>query len=322
MLSEVLSVNRLGASRSVRTDAGPRFHQVFPGEPVAGFHVVLDGSVWVRLDPPPADGATGGWHRLDPGDAVLLPHGAGHVLAAPDPAPPAGALAATTVVEAAPTPLLLCGAHGLDAAGAHPLLVDLPDLLVVRAAEASDSLRSALDLLAVEVRSEPVGSSAARGALVDLVLVLLLRDRVERGVADRSGFGAALADPSLGPALRAIHADPARPWTVQALARVAGTSRSVFALRFHRLVGDPPQAYLTGWRLGVAARRLQAGDAPLGAVARSVGYTEPAFSRAFQRAYGVRPGRWRQRSRDAAAAASAQRTTAAPLADVPPPRVS
>ena len=301
VLSDVLTATRSGASHSVRTTPGPRFAVSFPTERVAGFHVVLAGQASVRLDEPPAGEAEDGWHVLHAGDVVLLPHGAAHVLASE---PGVAPVPLDHVGPALPQegPLLLCGTHDLDASGSHPLLAGLPDLLVVRAEEGGASLRTALELLAGEVRSEPVGAPVARAALVDLVLVLLLRAQVASGAACRSGFGAALADAHLGPALRAVHADPGRAWTVAALAREATLSRSAFAERFRALVGEPPQAYVTRWRLDVAARLLRSSDAPLVTVARQVGYASPfAFSRAFTRAHGTAPGRYRRAPLTAAA---------------------
>nr|PZN46239.1 MAG: hypothetical protein DIU60_07610 [Actinomycetota bacterium] len=101
-------------------------------------------------------------------------------------------------------------------------------------------------------------------------------------------------DPQVSAALRAIHGDPARPWTVEGLGRRAGLSRAAFARRFTRLVGRPPLAYLTWWRLTLAARLLRGGDAPVHTVARQVGYASPyAFTHAFKRQYGVPPGAYR-----------------------------
>ncbi len=92
-----------------------------------------------------------------------------------------------------------------------------------------------------------------------------------------------------------IHAEPARPWTVEELGMRGGLSRSVFAQRFTTLVGESPLAYLTWWRMTIAGRLLRESDAPLSAVAQRVGYSsEFAFAKAFKRAYGLAPGRYRR----------------------------
>lgn len=104
-------------------------------------------------------------------------------------------------------------------------------------------------------------------------------------------------DPRVGAALRAIHDNPQRPWTVQQLSETAGLSRTAFSRRFTAAVGRPPMSYLISWRLNRGAQLLRGTDAPLASIARQVGYaTEFAFAGAFRREYGVPPGRFRLRS--------------------------
>ncbi|MEU7898909.1 AraC family transcriptional regulator [Nonomuraea sp. NPDC049152] len=108
-------------------------------------------------------------------------------------------------------------------------------------------------------------------------------------------------DPVIGRALRLIHDDPAHPWTVASLADKAGVSRSRFAQRFAELVGQPPMAYLTDWRICQAADLLARTDGTVDAVARQVGYSNAyALSVAFKRTLGVRPSEHRARSRPTA----------------------
>jgi AraC-like DNA-binding protein len=93
-----------------------------------------------------------------------------------------------------------------------------------------------------------------------------------------------------------LHDDPARPWTVAALAAAVGVSRAALARRFTTLVGEPPMVYLTGWRLALAADLLREPDATVAAVARRVGYGSPfALSAAFKRVRGVSPQQHRRR---------------------------
>ena len=104
------------------------------------------------------------------------------------------------------------------------------------------------------------------------------------------GWYAASADPVVGPALRLLHHEPARPWTVAALAAETGVSRAALARRFTELVGEPPMAFLAGWRLALAADLLRDPQTTLTAVARQVGYGSPyALSTAFRRVRGVSP---------------------------------
>jgi AraC-like DNA-binding protein len=92
-----------------------------------------------------------------------------------------------------------------------------------------------------------------------------------------------------------MHERPAHAWTLEELARVAGTSRSVLAERFQHMVGTSPMQYLTQWRMVLAANLLARSNAPLARIAEDVGYqTDTAFSRAFRREYGEPPAAWRR----------------------------
>ncbi len=96
-------------------------------------------------------------------------------------------------------------------------------------------------------------------------------------------------------ALRALHDDPARAWTVEELGALSGLSRAPFARRFTTLVGRAPLAYLTWWRMTTAGRLLRSADVPLRVVAQRSGYSsEFAFAKAFKREYGMAPGRYRE----------------------------
>lgn len=103
-----------------------------------------------------------------------------------------------------------------------------------------------------------------------------------------------LSDPVTAAALRALRSDPAAPWTNDRLAAAAGVSRATPARRFSALVGRAPMAYLTWWRLTLAATRLRDTDALLAAVVRGAGYSSPyALSHAFSGEFGVTPGKYR-----------------------------
>ena len=134
--------------------------------------------------------------------------------------------------------------------------------------------------------------------LLDLLLIAVLRAWFDRPEADPPGWFAAQADPVVGPALRLLQHHPEQPWTVAGLAVAAGTSRATFARRFHDLVGTPPMAFLTEWRLALAADLLLEPGNTVAAVARQVGYSTPfALSTAFTRARGISPREHRSRAR-------------------------
>ncbi|WP_030157315.1 AraC family transcriptional regulator [Glycomyces sp. NRRL B-16210] len=243
---------------------------------------------------------------LAEGDAVVVPRGAEHTVADAPGTPPGPPCAgeggpAGTVIRSddpAASHVLLCVAYELAPGRTHPLIGSLPEFVHVRSdPRARPELAGAIAMLDNELRAERSGGDTLVRALLDAVLMYLLRATLDPGTRD-CGFGgwaAALADRPVTAALEAIHADPARQWTVASLGEVAGLSRSAFSRRFTGLVGRPPLNYLTSWRLTLAARLLADTDLPLAAVARQVGYaSEFAFAAAFKRDFGRPPGRFRR----------------------------
>jgi AraC-like DNA-binding protein len=144
------------------------------------------------------------------------------------------------------------------------------------------------------VEAATPGTQTILGRMMELLFVEVLRRHVSRLPAGSTGWLAALNDPIVGRALALVHADPARKWTAEDLARGAGSSRTVLAERFKGLLGRPPIDYVTGWRIQLAADRLRNGGDAIAAIAADVGYeSEAAFNRAFKRETGLTPGRWR-----------------------------
>lgn len=169
----------------------------------------------------------------------------------------------------------------------RPLLAALPPLLVLTRQDWDSPL---LPLLIREVGRDGPGQRAMLDRLLDALLIALLRAWFA-GRRDRApAWYRAQADPVVGRALQLLQDQPARPWTVAALAAEVGVSRAVLARRFTDLVGEPPMAYLTGWRLALAADLLCQPDLTLEAVARQVGYASAfALSSAFKRERGISP---------------------------------
>ncbi|HET6953691.1 MAG TPA: AraC family transcriptional regulator [Acidimicrobiales bacterium] len=196
--------------------------------------------------------------------------------------------------------VLLTGTYQGHSEVSRRLLGALPPLAVVRA-DADDA--PLLDLLAREIDRDVPGQEVVLDRLLDLLLIAVVRTWLARAGDRAPAWWRADADPVVGPALRLLHADPARPWTVAGLAAAVGVSRAGLARRFVDLVGEPPMAFLTAWRLALAADRLLEPGVTIGAVAGEVGYGSPfALSAAFKRAYGVSPHEHRQAALAAAAA--------------------
>ena len=295
VLSDAVLAMRTGRPHSARVRRTAPFGRRFPPVAGAGFHVVLQGRCW--LLPPEGEPIA-----LAPGEVVFLPRGCAHGLA-DAPSTPLGEPTVSLAEvrpdddEASTDTIMVCGAYLLDQARQHPLFNELPDVIHLSArAGRHPALRATLDLLDMELEQVRPGSGAMLPALLDLLLLHVLRAWLAEQVTDTSrGWVAALHDPAVAAALSAIHHEPSRQWTVAELGTHAGLSRAAFARRFTALAGQPPLTYLTWWRLTLAARLLRDSDTPLSAVARKVGYTsEFAFAHAFKRQYGQPPGRFRR----------------------------
>jgi AraC-like DNA-binding protein len=177
---------------------------------------------------------------------------------------------------------MITGTYLFEGEVSGRLLRALPTLLVQRLAS------PLVELLAAEVVKDQPGQEAVLDRLLDLLLIATLREWFAR--ADAPGWYRAYSDPVVGHALRLLHHDPAHPWTVASLARAAGISRAALARRFNELVGEPPMAFLTGWRIALAADLLREPGATIGSVAEQVGYGSPfALSTAFKRLRGISP---------------------------------
>jgi len=314
-LDDVLDLLRVRGAVMANVRARGPWGISLPRVPRATLHAVTAGVCWVRVKgQPPIE-------QL-PGDVVLLPTGAAHIVASA----PAGPTRTWSKVVAgqAGNPAhecvfdgpdggssthVICGGYEYDHEVAQPLLSLMPPVLFLSGREMPEGspVQSTLRVLRHELATRTSGSATVIDRLLDVLFVQVIRAWL--GTADRSGTSwlQALRDPTIGRALSVLHADPAAPWTIESLAREVSLSRATLTRRFSSLVGEPPLSYLTRWRMELAARHLRETDKSVSRIARHVGYTsEFAFSRAFSRLRGLPPGRYRaelRQRREAGAAA-------------------
>ncbi|MEW2162606.1 AraC family transcriptional regulator [Streptomyces sp. NPDC007084] len=268
----------------------------------AAFHAVTSGSVWI------APKGSEPLHLL-PGDVLLLPGGRAHALASdPDalartsPERSDGYTVAgdgTVRMGAGPAhTYILCAHYTHDPTASASLLAALPETVLLRGRGDGGALAETVRLVGRELTSPRPGSQIVLARLVDVLLVQALRNWLEQDVDSSASPLNALRDPVVSAAMAMIGADPGRAWTTTELARGTAVSRATLARRFPAVLGETPAAYLTRRRLDLAARRLRDTDDTLEQIAQDVGYTSVyAFSRAFSRARGVPPGRFRAMSR-------------------------
>lgn len=235
---------------------------------------------------------------LQAGDFVLLPRTPGFTMSGFDAVQPTfiDPKAVPSLVgevrhgrqDGEPDVRLLGGYFVLDSPDAGLLVSLLPALMHLRGI---DRLSTLVRLVGEEARDERPGRDLVLARLVEVMLVEALRS-IE-GESAAPGLFRGLGDARLAAAIRQLHADPARAWTVAELAHEAALSRSVFFERFTRAVGLPPMEYLLVWRMAIAKDLLRQRELDLAAVAERVGYSSAStFSTAFSRHVGQPPGRY------------------------------
>ncbi|MFI7700220.1 AraC family transcriptional regulator [Nonomuraea sp. NPDC049480] len=206
--------------------------------------------------------------------------------------------------EPADRTVLLVGTYHVRGEVSRRLLDMLPPVLVVPDGDGCASIRDFLD--AQPAACAP-GQQVVADRLLDWLLVCTLRTWFDQPETVPPGWYHALGDDAIGSVLRAMHAAPARPWTLATLAGEAGVSRTTLAKRFALLVGEPPLTYLTNWRMALAADLLIESTATVAAVAHQVGYADAfGFSAAFKRFHGVSPSEYRRTCRTDADCAGAE----------------
>ena len=287
-LSDILSALGACATRPGWLEAASDWALAFPALDRLKFVAVLRGACWLL-----ASGQQPQY--LSAGDVVLIGR-TDYVVASDLTVPPVDGLPLHQQggdrLRLGGDDTLLLGGGVAFTWGIQAFLLDMlpPVLVVARASSTAGVVASVLALLDREAHEPGLGSEAVPARLAELLVVEAIRFHAGKAGADRTGWLGALADPRIGRALRSLHADIARPWTVATLAAEAGMSRATFSAAFHRLVGRSPLAYLRLWRLTLARARLAAG-APVASTAADVGYTsQSAFGNAYRRAFGISPG--------------------------------
>lgn len=273
------------------------------------FHLITEGRAQVRVaGEAPID--------LAAGDIVVLPRGDAHELSN---GPVRELVDASTLLgkilrgSFAPergggggeVTRFVCGYFGCERYADRLFLAGLPAAFKVHLRD--DALgawiESSLNHLVAGLESKRPGRFALAAKLCEALFIETLCRYADEMPAERAGWLAAVRDPVVGRTLAALHRDPAHPWTLPKLASTAGTSRTVLAERFAELLQQTPLAYLTHWRLQLAARLLETTDQSALQVALTVGYeSEAAFNRAFKRKFDLPPARYRHRRARLAAA--------------------
>ncbi|MDP9829528.1 AraC family transcriptional regulator [Kineosporia succinea] len=281
LISDAVAGTRAGRAVGSRHRHTGSWSSRFPAVNGSGLHIVRRGAPYFVHE-------HGQPFRTRAGDVVFVPHGGRHGFSdAPLPFGDLSSERPAPVTGPFDTEFVSCCYH-LDHGQVSAWFDGLPEVLTVNTddAAAGPMLGHLAGLLEEHAADDGEGSDIALAAIVDLLLVHLLR-------AWREHLEPA-PDPQILAALRAVQEDPSRPWTVQDLCDRAGLSRTTFTRRFAALTHETPRRYLLRRRLEHAGHLLRHTDLPLAAIARQLGYSsEFSFSAAFRRTFQIAPGQYR-----------------------------
>lgn len=301
LLTQILLGLRLDGVEYGRCVLHPPWSITFPAQRSARFHFVSGGGAWLRT-------ATTDWVRLNPGDAVLLPHGSFHVLASsPDVTPvdidslarkPVseniylvdGRDAAMDATARAPD-VMFCGALRFNLDPLHPLMAMMPEVMLAGdLARRDTTVPVLLDAMEREVAQDRMGACAILARLADALAASIIRAWVECSCNNPTGWIAAVRCPRIGKVIAAIHADPERDWNVPLLAELMGASRSSFSESFTRTMGESPARYVAKVKMSQARSWIARDGMRVAVAANRLGYeSEASFSRAYKRVIGHPP---------------------------------
>jgi AraC family transcriptional regulator, activator of mtrCDE len=220
---------------------------------------------------------------LRSGELVVFPFGASRMHIEIPPGDAAGS-------ESPGFASLLCGALEFSESGANPILLSLPQFLIVNSHSSGECFRSTAQMLILAARGDRAGKQVVINKLADALFAFAVCEYLNQS-SELRGVFSALSDARLTRALEAIHCRTGDDWNLSSLARVAGMSRSVFSQRFTEVMGISPIQYLTSWRILQAKLLLQERRLSVAAVAEMMGYkSEVAFRKVFKRITGRGPG--------------------------------
>lgn len=304
LLSDILSLMKLTGMLYFRTSfTAPWGVEVPAFKNVSRFHYVHRGRCFASV------ASQGEAIFLEQGDLIIITHGARHILS--DPLEGEVKTVDQVVQEAGFTgrgalivgeagsgheTQLICGHFAFDPEANHVLLDALPPFLHIKdyGKASPDWLDNTLKIIGAEVGWNKPGSELISLKLSEIIFTQAVRHYLAHEGKNQRGL-AGFADPHVCQALEAIHGEPAKSWTVESLARVAGLSRTVFATKFHALIASSPVNYLTAWRMQVARKLLIETSIPIIEVATRSGYqSEASFSRVFKRHFEQPPAGYRR----------------------------
>jgi AraC-like DNA-binding protein len=294
--------------------------RVLPGaQHVIEYHVVTSGAGWATLVDVDAEPV-----RLGPGSVVMFPQGDSHTLASSPGMRAKPDLGAYDQPPELSPPFyleqfgggpdetrLICGFLGCDRLPFNPVIQALPRIIhIADGYTAGDGwLSNLIRAIMKESGKRRLGAESVLSKLSELLFIEVVRCYMESLPRETQNWFTALSDPHVGRAIKLMHGDIRRPWTLAELARDVGTSRTILIERFKTYLDVAPMSYLFNWRMQMAAGMLAGDASSLSRIGANVGYeSEAAFSRAFKRATGMSPAAWRAQAVTSSASMTTNKT--------------
>jgi AraC-like DNA-binding protein len=300
-LSDALMKMKLKSSAAGVVSGAGKWAFEYPAFEGFKLHVLLKGESYITMD------GTSKTLHLKSGDCVLMT-GKKPLVVASDPSVKKRLKMKDLLVLQRNGVITINGGGELLSIGTHfefdghlPKLLfgNLPNCIHV--AEHSDQaavLRWSLERYKAEFFSQRPGRALVLNHLTHIMLLQILRIYLEAVPKGKQSWLVAISDPQMSRVFEVMHSQYQHPWSLESLAKVAGLSRSGFALSFKKKVGIAPLDYLTNWRMQIACNLLRTDGYTIASVAGAIGYdSESAFSVAFKRIMQCRPGQYQRASR-------------------------
>jgi AraC-like DNA-binding protein len=301
ILAEVLDRVRLGGTLLRHFELGHPWNLALPARPYALFHYFGRGTGTLLFQ-------QGRELLMTEGDLVVITRGEPHLIYSdrrtkPFPIDDLDRTSERLGVvryggNAEPLSTMICGNFTVSRPSRGGVLELLPPVILMKPTVDNEWLATILQRMVIESALERPGQRVALSRLTEIVFVEVLRCWIKSLRPGEGGWIGAMADPHIGPALKLIHEQPDRPWTLSDLGQRVGLGRSAFSARFTNLVGQPMHRYLISRRMAEGAFQLETSDDGIERIATRVGYeTAASFSKLFQRHHGLSPGRYRAASK-------------------------
>lgn len=269
------------------------------------YHLLTDGRGYAQVE------GDGKLLHLDAGDIVVFPQGDPHLLGNGPAVEPIDSSKELQRILSEDLKIARCGGGGevtriicgymtCEPQLSRIFLGGLPPVLKVniRKDASGQWLENSIRYSVETADTSRPGGETVLAKLSEVLFIETLRRYIAQLPQEESGWLAGVRDQEVGKALALLHRQPAHPWTIATLASEVGTSRSVLAERFRQYLSETPIAYLTRWRLQLGKQMLASTNHSVAQISGDVGYeSEPAFNRAFKRAFGLPPARFRSQSR-------------------------